>query len=266
MHAFSRTFIITHLGGMKWLPSFYSVPESERSLLPGRGYYLLEDTTEPLAPAFPGAHGSLVTPILRLPESNDPSTPAPESMLNAPLFIKHGDGYVYYGMYSHLRSDRLDLERCNALIPAYLKEHWASQLTSPRRPKWVTEALQNHLRPPPSYPRPSTSASSDAITAALSTHHRALESWHRDTLLLTSFLRPANILDAFAAPDTGASTPGLRFWCLGLKCEGWDKGFYEMMKREERLWDKQGKRDGEKEREAQKDMLRLLGRGKPVKW
>lgn len=266
MHAFDRTFITTHLGGMKWLPSFYSVPESERSLLPDRGYYLLEDVTEPLAPITPGAHGSLVTPILRLPESDNPATPKPESMLNAPLFIKRGDEYVYYGMYSHLRSDRLDLERCNALIPAYLKEHWASQLTSPRRPKWVTEALQNHLRPPPSYPRPSSSASSDAITAALSTHHRALESWHRDTSLLTSFLRPSNILDAFAAPDTGASTPGLRFWCLGLKCEGWDKGFYEMMRREERLWEKQGRRDGEKEREEQKEMLRLLGKGKPVKW
>jgi len=266
MHTFNRTFITTHLGGMKWLPSFYSVPESELSLLPGRGYYLLEDTTEPLAPSSPGAHGSLVTPILRLPEFNNPATPKPESMLNAPLFIKRGEGYVYYGMYSHLRSDRLDLERCNALIPAYLKHHWASQLTSPKRPKWVTEALQNHLRPPSSYPRPCSSASSDAITAALSTHHQALESWHRDTSLLTSFLRPSNILDAFAAPDTGASTPGLRFWCLGLKCEGWDKGFYEMMRREERLWEKQGRKDGEKEREEQKEMLRLLGKGKPVKW
>lgn len=266
MHAFNRTFITAHLGGMKWLPSFYSVPEPELSLLPGRGYYLLEDSTEPLAPPSPGAHGSLVTPILRLPESDNPSTPKPESMQHAPLFIKRGDGYVYYGMYSHLRSDRLDLERCNTLIPEYLKEHWAAQLTSPKRPKWVTEALQTHLRPPPTFPRPSSSASSDAITHALDQHHRALESWHRDTSLLTSFLRPANILSAFASPDTGAAVPGLRFWCLGLKCEGWDKGFYDMMIREEKVWAKEGKRDGEKEREQRKDMLRILGNRKPVRW
>jgi hypothetical protein len=63
MHTFSRTFILNHLGGIKWLPSFYSVPHSELSLLPGRGFYLLEDTTEPLAPISPGHHGSLVTPI-----------------------------------------------------------------------------------------------------------------------------------------------------------------------------------------------------------
>lgn len=39
-----------------------------------------------------------------------------------------------------------------------------------------------------------------------------------------------------------------------------------MMIREERSWEKQGKRDGEKEREQRKDMLRILGARKPVKW
>lgn len=266
MHTFSRTFILNHLGGTRWLPSFYSIPPSELSLLPGRGFYLLEDTTEPLAPTSPGHHGSLITPILRLPESDNLSTPKPESMTNAPLFIKRGDRYVYLGMYTYLRSDRLDLERYNALIPAYLKDYWAAQLTTPKRPKWVTEALKQHLRPPLTYSRPSSSASEDAITTSLSSHHQALEAWHRDTSLLTSFLRPSNILSAFSAPDTGADIPGLRFWCLGLKCEGWDKEFYDMMCREEKIWEQQGKKDGEREREERKEMLRMLGKGKPVKW
>jgi hypothetical protein len=265
MHTFDRSFILNHLGGTRWLPSFYSIPSPELSLLPGRGYYLLEDTTEPLAPSIPGHHGSLITPILRLPCHSNPSTPKPESMLNAPLFLKRGDRYVYYGMYSHIRSDRLDLERCNALIPAYLKEHWATQLSSAKRPKWVTEALQQHLRPAPTYSRPSSSASENTVGNAMTAHHQALESWHRDTSILTSLLRPENIMEAFAAPDTGAAIPGSRFWCLGLKCEGWDKGFYDMMCREERNWEKQGRRDGEKEAKNQKEMLRMLGT-RPVKW
>jgi hypothetical protein len=99
----------------------------------------------------------------------------------------------------------------------------------------------------------------------MTAHHQALESWHRDTSILTSLLRPENIMEAFAAPDTGAAIPGLRFWCLGLKCEGWDKGFYDMMCREERNWEKQGRRDGEKEAKNQKEMLRMLGT-RPVKW
>jgi hypothetical protein len=261
MHTFSRTFLLNHLGGTKWLPSFYHIPLPELSLLPNRGFYLFEDTAEPLAPLSPGEHGSLVTPILRLPDPSNAAEPKPEAMHNAPLFIKKGDRYVYFGMYTHLRSDRLDLERCEALIPEYLKEHWATQLTHPNRPKWVTSALQHHLRAPPSF-SPSASSSSDAANA----HHQALSSWHRDTTLLTSFLRPSHILSAFAAPETGAEIPGLRFWCLGLKCEGWDKGFYEMMKREEKVWEKEGRRDGEREREERREMLRVLGKGAPVKW
>jgi hypothetical protein len=267
MHIFSRTFLLNHLGGTKWLPSFYHIATPELSLLPKRGFYLFEDTAEPLAPSSPGQHGSLVTPILRLPDSGNPSTPKPEAMHNAPLFIRKGDRYVYFGMYSHLRSDRLDLERCEALIPDYLKEHWATQLTHPNRPKWVTSALQHHLCAPPSF-SPSSSTSSDAANA----HHQALSSWHRDTSIKTSFLRPSHILTAFSSPeastdsDTNASIPGLRFWCLGLKCEGWDKGFYEMMKREEKVWEKEGRRDGEREREERREMLRVLGKGGPVKW
>lgn len=268
MHHFERTFILTHLGGVRWLPSFYSVPEDELSLLPGRGFYLLEDTAEPLAPSAPGCHGSLLTPILRLPEENNPSTPKPESMQTAPLFLKRGEKYIYYGMYSYLRSDRLDIERCSSIIPAYLKTHWANQLTSPNRPKWVTEVLQAHLCPPPTYSGPLPShMSDDAASSALTAHMQHHESWHRETHLKTSFLKAEHILEAFEAPDTGAEMPGIRFWCLGLKCEGWDKGFYDMMVREEKIWEKEGRRDGEKERERQKEMLRVLSRkGRPVKW
>ncbi|KAG9835152.1 hypothetical protein KCU98_g2741, partial [Aureobasidium melanogenum] len=268
MHHFERSFILSHLGGTRWLPSFYSVPEDELSLLPGRGFYLFEDTSEPLAPLAPGTHGSLLTPILRLPEENNPATPKPESMLNAPLFLKQGEKYVYYGMYSYLRSDRLDNERCTSLIPSYLKHFWATQLTLPTRPKWVTEVLQQHLCPPPTYSGPSPShTSDDAASTALTSHLASHEAWHRDTHLKTSFLKAEHILAAFEAPDTGAEMPGIRFWCLGLRCEGWDKGFYDMMVREEKVWEKEGRRDGEKERERQKEMLRVLGRkGRPVKW
>ncbi|KAG9598583.1 hypothetical protein KCU77_g9114, partial [Aureobasidium melanogenum] len=268
MHHFKRSFILSHLGGTRWLPSFYSIPEDELSLLPGRGFYLFEDQTEPLAPLTPGAHGSLLTPILRLPEENNPATPKPESMLNAPLFLKKGEKYIYYGMYSYLRSDRLDIERCTSLIPSYLKHFWATQLTLPNRPKWITEVLQQHLCPPPTYsgPRPSHT-SNDAASTALTAHMQSHEAWHRDTHLKTSFLKAEHILAAFEAPDTGAEMPGIRFSCLGLRCEGWDKGFYDMMVREEKVWEKEGRRDGEKERERQKEMLRVLGRkGRPVKW
>lgn len=268
MHHFERTFILSHLGGTRWLPSFYSVPEDELSLLPGRGFYLLEDTTEPLAPSAPGAHGSLLTPILRLPEENNPATPKPESMQMAPLFLKQGEKYVYYGMYSYLRCDRLDIERCSALVPTYLKTHWANQLTSANRPKWVKQVLQAHLCPPPTYSGPLPShVSDDAASSALTAHMQTHESWHRETHLKTSLLRAEHILQAFEAPDTGAEMPGIRFWCLGLECEGWDKGFYDMMVREEKIWEKAGRRDGEKERERQKEMLRVLGKkGRPVKW
>ncbi|KAG9559279.1 hypothetical protein KCU71_g9733, partial [Aureobasidium melanogenum] len=268
MHHFERSFILSHLGGTRWLPSFYSVPEDELSLLPGRGFYLFEDTSEPLAPSAPGTHGSLLTPILRLPEENNPATPKPESMLSAPLFIKKGEKYIYYGMYSYLRSDRLDIERCTSLIPSYLKHFWAIQLTSPSRPKWVTEVLQQHLCPPPTYCGPLPShTSDDAASSALTAHMQNHEAWHRDTHLKTSFLKAEHILAAFEAPDTGAEMPGIRFWCLGLRCEGWDKGFYDMMVREEKVWEKEGRRDGEKERERQKEILRVLGRkGRPVKW
>ncbi|KAH0160406.1 hypothetical protein KCU67_g6739, partial [Aureobasidium melanogenum] len=268
MHHFERSFILSHLGGTRWLPSFYSVPEDELSLLPGRGFYLFEDTAEPLAPLAPGTHGSLLTPILRLPEENNPATPKPESMLSAPLFLKKGEKYIYYGMYSYLRSDRLDIERCTSLIPSYLKHFWATQLTSPSRPNWVTEVLQQHLCPPPTYCGPLPShTSDDAASSALTAHMQTHEAWHRDTHLKTSFLKAEHILAAFEAPDTGAEMPGIRFWCLGLRCEGWDKGFYDMMVREEKVWEKEGRRDGEKERERQKEMLRVLGRkGRPVKW
>ncbi|KAG9676482.1 hypothetical protein KCU99_g2708, partial [Aureobasidium melanogenum] len=268
MHHFERSFILSHLGGTRWLPSFYSVPEDELSLLPGRGFYLFEDQTEPLAPLVPGTHGSLLTPILRLPEEDNPATPKPESMLSAPLFLKKGEKYIYYGMYSYLRSDRLDIERCTSLIPSYLKHFWATQLTSPSRPKWVTQVLQQHLCPPPTYSGPLPShTSDDAASTALTAHMQNHEAWHRDTHLKTSFLKAEHILAAFEAPDTGAEMPGIRFWCLGLRCEGWDKGFYDMMVREEKVWEKEGRRDGEKERERQKEMLRVLGRkGRPVKW
>lgn len=268
MHQFERKFILTHLGGTRWLTSFYSIPSSELSLLPGRGFYLLEDSTEPLAPLTPGSHGSLLTPILRLPEENNPETPKPESMQNAPLFLKKGEKYIYCGMYSYLRSDRLDIERCSSLITPILKTHWANQLTSSARPKWVTEILQTHLCPPPTYSGPLPShMSCDAASSALTSHMQDHETWFRDTHLKTSFLRPQNIVDAFEAPDTGAEMPGIRFWCLGLKCESWDKGFYDMMVREEKIWERQGRKDGEKEREQQKEMLRVLSRkSRPVKW
>ncbi|KAH0364801.1 hypothetical protein KCU65_g6523, partial [Aureobasidium melanogenum] len=268
MHHFERSFLLSHLGGTRWLPSFYSIPHDELSLLPGRGFYLLEDQTEPLAPLSPGLHGSLVTPILRLPEENNPATPKPESMQSAPLFLKRGQKYIYFGMYTYLRADRLDIERCSSLVSASLKSFWANQLTAPTRPKWVTELLQQHLCPPPTYSGPLPSLiSSDAASSALTAHLQHHESWHRDTHLKTSFLKAEHILAAFEAPDTGAEMPGIRFWCLGLKCEGWDKGFYDMMVREEGNWEKEGRRDGEKEREKHKEMLRLLGRkGRPVKW
>ncbi|CAD0108514.1 unnamed protein product [Aureobasidium uvarum] len=265
MHGFDRTFITTHLGGTKWFPSFYTIPESELSLLPGRGYFLLENITEPLAPSTPGSHGGLLTPVLRLPEADDSTGPKPESMQSAPLFLKRGDKYIYYGMYSYLRSDRWDIERCS-IIPTYLKQHWATQLTSPHRPKWVTDLLQHHLLPQPTYSRPTSSSSEDAVLDAITAHHQALDTWHRDTHLKISFLRPETMLAAFEAPDTGTEMPGIRFWCLGLECEGWDKGFYDMMVREEKVWEKQGRRDGEKEREAHQKMLKMLGKGKPVKW
>ncbi|KAI5208076.1 hypothetical protein E4T38_03091 [Aureobasidium subglaciale] len=269
MHHFDRSFILNHLGGSRWLPSFYSIPEDEITLLPGRGFYLLEDSTEPLAPATPGSHGSLLTPVLRLPDADNPDAPNPSTMENAPLFLRQGDGYIYYGMYTYLRADRLDIERCNLTIPASVKSFWADQLTTSQRPKWVTEALQKHLLPQPLYTGPLPhNADDDKISLALSTHLSAITTWHKDTHLKTSFLRPEHILAAFEASDIGAEMPGIRFWGLGLRCEGWDEAFYNMMVREEGIWEKEGKRDGEGERGRKRDMLwTLRARSKrPKKW
>ncbi|KAI5202297.1 hypothetical protein E4T39_04751 [Aureobasidium subglaciale] len=269
MHHFNRSFILNHLGGSRWLPSFYSTPGAEISLLPGRGFYLLEDTTEPLAPLSPGSHGSLLTPVLRLPDADNPDTPNTSTMEDAPLFLKQGDGYVYYGMYTYLRADRLDVERCNLVVPASVKSFWADQLTHPQRPKWVTEALQKHLCPQPTYTGPLPhNADEDKISTALSTHLLAITTWYKDTHLKTSFLRPEHILAAFEASDTGAEMPGIRFWGLGLRCEGWDEKFYGMMVREEGIWEREGRRDGESERGRKRDMLRTLrARSKrPKKW
>ncbi|KAI5242872.1 hypothetical protein E4T43_04517 [Aureobasidium subglaciale] len=269
MHQFDRSFILNHLGGSRWLPSFYSIPEDEISLLPCRGFYLLEDITEPLAPATPGSHGSLLTPVFRLPDADNPDAPNPSTMENAPLFLKQGDGYIYYGMYTYLRADRLDIERCNLIIPTSVKSFWANQLTTSKRPKWVTEALQKHLSPQPLYTGPLPhNADDDKISLALSTHLSAITTWHKDTHLKTSFLRPEHILAAFEASDIGAEMPGIRFWGLGLRCEGWDEAFYNMMVREEGIWEKEGKRDGEGERGRKRDMLwTLRARSKrPKKW
>ncbi|TIA18886.1 hypothetical protein D6C81_04900 [Aureobasidium pullulans] len=269
MHYFNRSFLLTQLGGTSWSPSFYHVPEPERSLLPDRGYFILEAVHEPLGPITPGAHGSLLTPILRLPEVNNPTTPKPESMQNAPLFVKHDDGYVYYGMYTFLRADRLDIERCDAVVPSHLKDFWAEQLTSTHRPKWVTEALQKHLLPQPTYTGPLPGhADEDQVNAGLSRHMTAMEAWQRDTHVKTAFLRPENILAAFSAPDTGAEMPGIRFWNMGLRCDGWDEGFYDMMVREEGIWKKNGSRDGEGERARKEEMMTMLrSRSKrPKKW
>ncbi|OBW63618.1 MAG: Uncharacterized protein AUREO_063160 [Aureobasidium pullulans] len=38
MHHFDRSLLLTQLGGTSSSPSFYHVPEAERSLLPNRGY------------------------------------------------------------------------------------------------------------------------------------------------------------------------------------------------------------------------------------
>ena len=106
------------------------------------------------------------------------------------------------------------------------------------------------------------------MNAALSHHMTAMEAWQRDTHVKTAFLRPENILAAFNAPDTGAEMPGIRFWNMGLRCDGWDEGFYDMMVREEGIWKKNGSRDGEGERARKEEMMTMLRpRSKrPKKW
>lgn len=268
LQTFSRSFLFSKLSGIRHLSSFYHVPTSERSLLPNRGYFLLEPFLEPLRPSAPGHHGSLVTPVLRLPSSTDKDAPDPEAMISAPLFVGTGkDGvYSYYGMYTYLRSDRLDTDRCANVVPTGVKKWWASHLVSKDRPEWVTEMLAAHLSRPPTYSGPLPSSSGDA-NDALQQHIEELGSWSRDSGIKTSFLRAENVMTAFEAPDTGIEMPGIRFWCLGLKCERWDAGFYDMMVRDQEIWKREGARDEEKERKKEMDMLRFLGPSrKPVKW
>jgi hypothetical protein len=268
MHRFSHTFLLTHLGGEAWIPSFNHVPSSERSLLPNRGYYLLDPTLEPLCPTTPGHHGSLLTPILRLPCTDDITSPDPSAMQNAPLFVKapgENNTYIYYGMYSFKQALRLDIDRCLELIPASLLQHWADLLSSScARPAWMSEILQRHLLLPPCYSGPCTQtsrASEHSQAQAMSAHVFALQQWQRDSHIKLSFCNASSLLAAFQAPDTtetAEQVAGIRFWNLGLQCDGWDEGFYAMMVRDEAEWKKQGCRDAKREKEQVEEMIRIL--------
>ncbi|KAF2237061.1 hypothetical protein EV356DRAFT_423003, partial [Viridothelium virens] len=239
METFSFDFLIDLLGGEEYSPGVYYTPPSRRSIkLPTHTWYGLDNRVEPYLPEKPGAHGAKLTAFFNTSlEEDDDEGPSDE---NVPVFIcaskwidgGHPNLYVYYGSYSqHRWSDKLDYERMIEKVPNSVKEYWANFLTAAGRPEWLTDALVKHFWPPPEYTGPIPSENSK-LDKEISKHVEGyigdLKSWKTKADMKAGKLEPENILQAFESPDAD-KPPGLRLWWEYLKCEGWDKGFYDAL-------------------------------------
>ncbi|GME59130.1 Sh3 domain-containing protein [Neofusicoccum parvum] len=265
---FSWGFLRSLLAGQWWSPGFYYHPVSEgASILPSRTYYLLDACNDPYVPRSPGAHGAKLTAFFN-PENPDDADgdEAANAFDNVPVFAtatewaaRHnvaptttagdegGARYVYMGMYSQLRfSDKLDYDRLVEHVPYAIKMYWADQLADLARPAWVTDALMKALVPKPEYegPLPGPAAEDDVVRQEVGAHVRDLKEWDRDARKVVGRLTKEKVFEAFSAEDA-ADPPGLRLWWEYLQCVGWDKGFYDMLVREQEKWDEKQRRTDE---------------------
>lgn len=254
---FSASFLTSLFGGSEWSPGFIFTPTNK--MLPSKSYWLLDAEHEPFLPSEPGQHGAKLTAFFNETLCDVGAGPDEENYLKVPVFVKAKgeEEYVYFGNYSQSRfSDKLDYDTLMSHVPASVREYWASTLSSPDRPAWVTKALMHHFWPPPSYTGPvptdsrenteateATEAGSTTFTLekrvqrALQQYAEELKNWSCEAEMKVSHLSAENLMAAFGNADADAE-PGLRLWWEYLGCVGYEQDFYDLLvtlKHDERL-------------------------------
>lgn len=239
------------LGGAQYSPGLYFARNSSSSkVLEGRTYWLLEAQYEPFAPTAPGEHGAKLTAFFNDSLTPDGTALDEEDYSNVPVFIclNQGEGYHYLGQYSQKRySDKLSHSELFKHVPNHVLTYWASQLASPHRPAWITEALINHFWPAPTYtgPIPSDSAVSTPATGvtepqdperilekrvqrALERYAVELKDWKKEARIKATLLTEEALMDMWEKSDMDEEK-GLRLWWEYLECVGFDIQFYEKL-------------------------------------
>ncbi|KAF2824367.1 hypothetical protein CC86DRAFT_384013 [Ophiobolus disseminans] len=248
MVTFHPQFLDQHLGGTDWSPGLKFVPGEHTCIIKNRTYYMLDPSTEPYQPEAPGLHGAKLTAFFNEnPEDSSDFSGLPDgatSYEDVPMFVKQNDRYVYFGNYSQTRwSDKLDYDTMMARVPQHIKEFWATELTSPVRPAWVTEELKNHFFKKPEYSgrlHPASEADATTVTSEeevvlndkmardVRKYVEELRDWEREAKMKTAMIKKQFILDAFDAADADFP-PALRLWWEYLECVNWRKDFYDLL-------------------------------------
>jgi hypothetical protein len=217
MVSFHPQFLEDHLKGSDWSPGLRFVMKPDSTcIIKNRTYYLLNTATEPYLPEQPGQHGAKLSAFFnKSPEDTIPDLPLDlNSYENVPMFVEQGGRYIYFGNYSQTRwSDKLDVDTTTAKVPQHVKEFWATELTSPIRPEWMTEELKNHFFKKPEYNGRMFPASGDDATATteqevewndkmakdVRLYVEELRNWEREAKMKTAMIKKQFILDAFEA-------------------------------------------------------------------
>lgn len=239
------------LGGAQYSPGLYFSRNSSSSrTLEGRTYWLLEAQYEPYAPTTPGQHGAKLTAFFNDSLTPDGSALDEDDYTNVPVFIclSQEEGYRYLGQYSQKRySDKLSHSELFQHVPSNVLTYWASQLASPHRPAWITEALIEHFWPAPKYtgPIPSDSAVSTPATGvtepqdpdrvlekrvqrALERYAVELRDWKKESKMKATLLTEDALMDMWEKSDVDEEK-GLRLWWEYLECVGFDGEFYDKL-------------------------------------
>jgi hypothetical protein len=217
MVTFHPQFLEEHLAGTDWSPGLRFIPGDSTCILKNRTYYLLNPATEPYLPEKPGQQGAKLTPFFnKAPEDIYDNIPDDANTYeHVPMFVEHNGRYIYYGNYSQTRwSDKLDYDTMVARVPQHIKEHWATELTSPIRPEWVTEELKKHFFKKPEYEGriyPAVDADTTTVTSEeeikidkmmardVRKYIEELREWEREAKMKTAMVKKQFILDAFDA-------------------------------------------------------------------
>ncbi len=180
---FSVTFLRSVLKGTVVTPGVWC-NRADSALAPF--YYTSNRKNEPYLPGGPGHHGAKLTVLMQGCDLEENQA--------IPLFIRAGEErseYVYYGDYTEPRlSDELDWERQEDVVPAHVRQHWATELTNPQQAKWRIDTLVQHFYPDPVKDIEAFEDMEKEDLAALEKHWRELEEKVRG-------MRPKDILEAF---------------------------------------------------------------------
>ncbi|OQO02638.1 hypothetical protein B0A48_12166 [Cryoendolithus antarcticus] len=242
---FTWEFLFKTIGGTQYSPGFNVVPAFSQSaslLGKGRTYWLLDAEYEPFAPTRAGEHGAKLTAFF-----NDDAVPGGGYLENAtdyfnvPVFVAtKGGEYTYMGNYSQTRySDQLSHSE-TLRLPATVLEYWATQLSDPNRPAWVTEKLRLYFWPRPAYEGPlppsdmddnatltsvAVQAKEQKVERALGDYMTELRSWDKDSRIKVSRLIRKETLMALWHNSDLDEEKGLRLWWEYLECVGDDEKF-----------------------------------------